>query len=376
MLMAIKQASYQLGAATPSLIYCDSATNFLPIQQLDGDGGDDVDPGTSKKLMTDLKKALHSQRITLKASTPRSSWRNSIAESMVRCFKLAMKKSGLDQKSFTTAQWQYVSSKIQFLVNSRPLNVKYMEDNLCVLTPAHLVFGSRKGIFPNNMELEDDSRLFSKLMSLDKQILAFEDAWFQSYANELTRWTKFKHRSRTLETGDVVFMLDRINSETKQPTLAIIKEVLSNRTYTVEYQKKSMRIDPSTYKVVKSARRYTVQRPAQQLCYITSSSCNEEIQVDPFVSSDHNLPVANPDELGDDIPLEGMEAVADTPPSPIHDLEQPMEPQPEQSCPADVEGDLGEIEQHPGKTPQVVYETNAPVISDIPKKGGRKPRKS
>ena len=252
-LMAIKQASYQLGAATPSLIYCDSATNFLPIQQLDGDGGDDVDPGTSKKLMTDLKKALHSQRITLKASTPRSSWRNSIAESMVRCFKLAMKKSGLDQKSFTTAQWQYVSSKIQFLVNSRPLNVKYMEDNLCVLTPAHLVFGSRKGIFPNNMELEDDSRLFSKLMSLDKQILAFEDAWFQSYANELTRWTKFKHRSRTLETGDVVFMLDRINSETKQPTLAIIKEVLSNRTYTVEYQKKSMRIDPSTYKVVKSA---------------------------------------------------------------------------------------------------------------------------
>ena len=81
---------------------------------------------------------------------------------------------------------------------------------------------------------------------------------------------------------DVVFMLDRINSETKQPTLAVIKEVHSNRTYTVEYQKKSMKVDPDSYKVTRSARKFTVQRPAQQLCYITSST-NDEVNVDPFI---------------------------------------------------------------------------------------------
>ena len=349
-LMGIKQASYQLAAATPTLIYCDSATNFLPIQQLDGD--DNNDPGDTKKLITELKKVLHSQRITLKASTPRSSWRNSIAESMVRVFKLAMKKSGLDQKSFSLAQWQYVISKLQFLVNSRPLNAKYMEDNLCVLTPSHLVFGSRKGLFPRDMEvLEDDNRLFNKLSRLDKEIQAFEDVWFASYSNELRKWTKFKHKSRALEVGDAVLMLDRINKETKQPTLAIIKEVLSNRTYMVEYQKKSMKIDPVTYQVTKSAKRYTVSRPAQQLCYITSQFSNDEIQVDPFLLNEPE----DSDEMG---------------PEPNEYDEEP-----EVSLPEDDPVDIPQVNEPPRNSVEVQVQSDAPLMSDLPKKRGRKPKK-
>ena len=96
--------------------------------------------------------------------------------------------------------------------------------------------------------------------------------------------------------------------------------------------------------------------------------------MDPF-ASDASFPVANPDALGDDILLEDMEAIEDTPSSPIHDFEQPMEPQPDHSRPADVGGDLGEIEQHPGKTLKITSDINAPVIGDIPKKKGRKPKK-
>ena len=299
-LMGIKQAAYQLGAATPSIIYCDSATNFLPINKLDNTSTDTPDPDSTQKMVADLKKVLHSQQITLKASTPRSSWRNSLAESMVRCFKLCLRKSQMDHKTFTLPQWQYVISKIQFLVNSRPINLRFMEDSMCILTPAHLIFGSRKGVFPRNMELREESRLFTSLANLDRQILAFETIWFTTYGNELLKWTKFKHKSRSLAVGDVVFMLDKINTETKQPTLGIIKEVHSDRTVTIEYNKKTMKIDPNTYQVSKTSRKSLLQRPAQQLCYITSSQTGP-ITTDPFIPEDTATYTDVPAELDEEI---------------------------------------------------------------------------
>ena len=288
-LMAIKQASYQLGGATPSLIYCDSATNFLPI----GEVGGEADPSqvNSTKLVSDLRKVLHSSNISLKASCPRSSWRNSIAESMVRCFKLAMKKSGFDHKTFTPAQWQYVSSQMQFLVNSRPLNIKNLHDELIVLTPINLMFGTRQNFFPRSAEVsEQDSRLFSELIALDKKLKTFENAWFTSYANELMKWTKYKTKGKPLQVGDIVYMLDRINPETKQPTLAAITEVFSDRTYSVEYSKKSATLDPKTYEIKKAGKKFTVQRPAQMLCHLTSPMRHtDEISVDPFTVTEGDI---------------------------------------------------------------------------------------
>ena len=261
---------------------------------------------------------------------------------------------------------------------------------MCILTPAHLIFGSRKGIFPRNMELREESRLFNSLAHLDRQILAFETVWFTTYGNELLKWTKFKHKSRSLAVGDVVFMLDKINTETKQPTLGIIKEVHSDRTFTIEYQKKTMKIDPNTYQVTRTSRKSSLQRPAQQLCYITSSQTNP-IPTDPFIPEDtatytdvpaepdeeteHREPRDNPGELhmgpessqqqlgesgelhmGPDNPKDNS---MNHKQSGKHHLGPDTHPETE---------DLETLQSKPKKPLKVQYDEEVPMIIDISKK--------
>ena len=284
-LMAIKTASYQLAGSLPYLIFSDSASNFIPISQLETDIPDTTQ---QKKLVSDLRKVLQSQKITLKTNCPRASWRNSAAESMVRVYKNCLKKCGLDHKTFTLQQWVYVSSKIEYLCNNRCLSVKYLDQTLTPLRPCDLVFGSRKNIFPRDFTLhENDSRLFSSLITLDKQIAAFENIYFTTYCLELKRWTKFKTRGKEINEGDICWMLDRINKSTKMPTLCAVTKKHSERTFSVEYTKTEAKIDCNTYEIIKTGKKSVVQRPSQQLCYITSTE--GETNTDPFTPHDDDL---------------------------------------------------------------------------------------
>jgi hypothetical protein len=256
-----------------------------------------------------------------------------------------------------------------------------MEDSMCILTPAHLIFGSRKGVFPRNMELREESRLFTSLANLDRQILAFETIWFTTYGNELLKWTKFKHKSRSLAVGDVVFMLDKINTETKQPTLGIIKEVHSDRTVTIEYNKKTMKIDPNTYQVSKTSRKSSLQRPAQQLCYITSSQIGP-ITTDPFIPEDTATYTDVPAELDEEIEHRepGDESIPDQsgelhmgPDNPQHTLvsEQSGELHmgPDTSAKTNEEvTDLETAQPRPRVPLKIQYDDEVPMIVDISKR--------
>ena len=115
----------------------------------------------------------------------------------------------------------------------------------------------------------------------------------------------------------------------------------------VEYQKKSMKIDPVTYQVTKSAKRYTVSRPAQQLCYITSQFSNDEIQVDPFLQDE-------PDASDELVP---------------EPTEDPEEPLPEDDS-------IDQVDDSPRNSIGVQIESDTPLMSDLTiKKRGRKPKK-
>ena len=280
-LMAIKTASYQLSGSLPYLIYSDSASNFIPISGLEGN---DYDPEEQKKLVVDLKKALHSQKITLKTNCARASWRNSCAESLVRCYKLCLKKCGLEHKTFSLPQWSFIAAKIEYLCNNRCLSIKYLDQTLTPLRPCDLVFGLRKNIFPRDFDLnERDTRLFSNLMTLDKQIQAFENIYFATYCVELKKWTKFKTKGKQLDKGHICWMLDRINKSTKMPTLCEIVDKHSDRTFSVEYTSSEAKINPDTYEIIKVGKKKCVQRPSQMLCYITTKDCEDEVPTDPFV---------------------------------------------------------------------------------------------
>ena len=119
-----------------------------------------------------------------------------------------------------------------------------------------------------------------------------------SYALELKKWTKFKTRGKNLQKGDIVFLLDKINPETKQPTLGRVDSVKSDRTCSIEYVKTKVLIDPITFKISKHGKKHIVTRPFQHPCYITSeNNTNEEVEVDVF---SHN----STDSLQETLPVD------------------------------------------------------------------------
>ena len=68
--------------------------------------------------------------------------------------------------------WLYVVKRIEYMINSRILNVKYVDQDFKVLTPNTLIFGFRSDIFPRVVEFEPrNEKLFARVKVLEDQIV-------------------------------------------------------------------------------------------------------------------------------------------------------------------------------------------------------------
>ena len=312
-LMAIREAANSIGGNLPHIILSDSATNFLPLQKADDDAN------MSTTLASQLKKLLLSNRIVLKTSSPKSSWRQSKAEIMVSLWKQNLKRSQLYQKKLDITEWNYCMKRIQLIINSRALNIRAINESLFTLTPNHLVFGSRKDFYPRDIDVSTFSNinLYRSLHDLDLSISQFHDLWTNTYNIEMLKWSKFKNKSHDLKVNSIVYILDRINKDTNQPTLGRIIEEISPRTFKVEYDKKSIQVDPDSYKVTRTAKKAKLTRPAQQLCLLVPA--HEDVptrglDVDPFDDQIFQMPDVPADIAvdEDEIPIPGDSAPVPT----------------------------------------------------------------
>ena len=286
-LMGIREASNSIGGNLPSILYSDSASNFLPLQRTtDTSQNNDNNGPNSSNVYSNLKKLLHSHSIVLKTSSPKASWRQGKVEVMVSLLKNNLKRSDLYHKKLDISQWGFVLKKIQNILNSRPLNLRMIQDSLFVLTSNHLVFGKRDNFYPQDLDISTFSNinLYKSLQDLDNSITQFHQIWMSSYNIEMLKWTKWKHKSAIPTVDSIVYILDKQNKNTLQPTLGRVKRVISERTFEIEYDKKAITVDPNTYKVVKSSKKASIVRPIQQLCLLVLAPpiSEEGVNVDPF----------------------------------------------------------------------------------------------
>ena len=113
-LMALKTGLLQVGCQAPYLIFSDEGSNLRALMHLSAEENGKSDDVDDKRLISELKRVLHHSGIILKTSVPHSSWRNSLAEVVVRELKKALKRSNLFGRSHTLPQWQYILQDVQY----------------------------------------------------------------------------------------------------------------------------------------------------------------------------------------------------------------------------------------------------------------------
>ena len=309
--MGLEQIWYDLGCNNSYIIYSDFGSQIVPLITTVNDDDEQVqETQQSQKLAIDLKLLLQKRKIIYKPHPPKSQWRNSIIESLCKLSKQCMKRSQLKDKSFYLQEWFYLTSRISYILNSRCLNLKYIQDEFKLLAPIQMIFGSRSWIYPRKVENQiDNLKLYEHMNKLDQQIKSYEFLWLNSYYHSVkeNRNRFFKKYKQEIKPGSVVMVADKLNKSTLQPIIGIVKECLSERTCKIIYISREAKIDPLSYKIEKVAKKKELLRPVQQLVWLCEQDCREEIPLDPYILDRVNTGVDHDDQDDQDSDSDGQD---------------------------------------------------------------------
>ena len=290
-LQGLRTACLRTGAPLCKVVLSDKGSSFLPLLRLetgeDDDENDDDPGGADDESLGDttvqnLRRYLHKHNIIWKVSTPHAPFRNSSIEISNKLLKMSLKRSGLLHQTHSLLQWEYILAKACYTINSRALNFRYLDDNFEICSPQSLVYGQNRSEnmanFDINLENIDtirDQRLFEKQIQIDQSINYFNHLYTRSYALESLRVVKWRHEKRPLSKGDICIILDRYLDG--KPSLAIVTDILSPRSYKLVYTQKLLTCD-NNFKVTRKAKLETILRPAQQLVLVCSKQEAENPQ--------------------------------------------------------------------------------------------------
>ena len=125
-----------------------------------------------------------------------------------------------------------------------------------------------------------NEKLFDVAQQVDDQIKKFEVIYSQTYALSIKKMRKWTENKTEINLQDVVFVLDKFDPITKIPILGIITKILSPRSFEIQYIKKQMIINPTTFEMEKRAKKSTILRPAQSLSLICSLKNCQNVDVE------------------------------------------------------------------------------------------------
>ena len=291
-LQSLLSAFYQVGKSSPCLLYADRGANITTLMKLEKqEEFDPEDDNIDDNLIKDLKRTLQKANISLQEGSPYASFRQGLVEAMVKRFKEALKKSNLAHQTHNIFVWWHIAFKMQYIINSRVLNAKYVTDSSYQLvTPITMNFGNRKtDNYLQEINLENlnnqELNLYRKQKQINAELQHFRDLWVESYGKELRLLHKWKKKHSGLKKGDIVLLKSRM--KINKTALGEIQETVGERkgTYSIQIVKKNMVIDPKSFQMKKTAKKTNVIRPIQDLVYICSKEerdNNDIIEVENF----------------------------------------------------------------------------------------------
>ena len=132
LLQALQQAWYSVGCATSHEVHSEKCSNIVPLTEAVSDQSEDLN---TTSILSELKGVLQKKNILFKQCPANSHHRMGAVERVCGLVKIALKRSQLKDKSLMLQDWLYVVKRIEYMINSRILNVKYVDQDFKVLTP-------------------------------------------------------------------------------------------------------------------------------------------------------------------------------------------------------------------------------------------------
>ena len=283
------------GSALPRFLHFDWGRNVVALRRVENENQTENEEQDERSLNRRLTTTLRANRISLVFSAPHSPWRQSQIEVINRLLKLNMRRSNIYKQTYDISRWGMILARQSEMLNNRPLSVKFIQENLIVLTPNKLIYGQRNQLYPEDLDMNlNNNQLYYEMSKLETFLEEWKKNWSKSYLIEVQKFLKWRNPGgKKPKVGSVVFILDHQNKISRSPTLGQVTEVLSERTLKVRYVKKEAVVDKN-WQIVRPAVCAILTRPVQGLVWLADPDEGDTITLDP------TGPVDEPDAAGGD----------------------------------------------------------------------------
>ena len=291
-LTALKSACYLNNGVLCRYLAMDFGKQLTSLQTLDQDEYRKI------RLETEnLDEILSQNKIKVVLSSPWAPYRQSLIERLHKHIKLTLKRANLFNTVLKFHQIYHLCHYLSFTLNNRPLNLRFANNSLVVLTANKLLRGECQG-FANysNFQLNlDGNRLYQDLNNLENQLRGWFCIWRNSYLESTRKITTFlKPSPQQLSLKSVVMVKDHQNNENGYFTVGQVKSILSPRTFTIEYVKIPAKLNKKN-QIIKPAVLDELTRPITSLIYLFNEEEGKTVNLDPYSGSNEDPVENNPE---------------------------------------------------------------------------------
>ena len=282
-LTCIKSAAYLNNGLICRFLAMDWGRQLVSLKTLD-----DKEYQKIKLETQNLNQLLDENKIKLVLSSPWAKFRQGKIERLFAHVKLTLKRSNLYNVVLKYHQLYHTCHYLSFTLNSRPLNLKFSNNSLIVLTSNKLLRGECQGFSTfDSLDLNlEGRRLYQGLNDLESQLKAWFQLWRKSYlenTRKLIKWTEESPQKLTLNS--IVMIKDHQNNENGYYTIGQIVNILSPRTFEIKYVKSPAKLSKQN-KILKPATLDTLTRPINSLIYLFEKEEEKIVNLDPYSGQD------------------------------------------------------------------------------------------
>ena len=278
-LTCIKSAAYLNNGVLVRFLAMDWGRQLVSLKTLD-----DREYQKVKLETQNLSQLLDENKIKVVLSSPWAKFRQGAIERLFAHVKLTLKRSNLYNVVLRYHQIYHLCHYISYMLNSRPLNLKYANNSLIVLTSNKLLRGECQGFSTfSSLDINlEGRRLYQGLNDLERQLKAWFQLWRKTFlesTRKLIKWTEDSPQKLTLNS--IVMITDHQNNENGYFTVGQISNIISPRTFEVRYVKIPPKLNKQN-KIIKPAVLDTLTRPINSLIYLFEREEDKIISLDPY----------------------------------------------------------------------------------------------